>query len=234
MEVSAPPKSIKIWERGKMIGAGGYGRVYLARILPSHPLFLLYPYFLMAVKSAEYSQSSSLHHERYLFNKFRDCPHIIRFLGYDFSFEKDQILSNIFLEYASGGSLRHRIKVIARIDEIEARSYTKSILCGLRCIHARGYVHCDINASNILLVHGQAKIADLGLMRKVGKFQGKFIGTREYMPPESIESGEYGTSTDIWGLGCIVFEMLTEKDGNMRIWMNFTNYGECLKKRWIF
>ncbi|XP_047313634.1 mitogen-activated protein kinase kinase kinase 20-like, partial [Impatiens glandulifera] len=126
----------------------------------------------MEVKSAE-NKDSSLLHERDILSKFKGCPHIISLLGYDFTVEGTKVFTNIFLEYASGGTLHHRIQSSKTaecngIPEIEAKEYTLSILKGLRYIHESGYVHWMI------------------------------IGTPHYMPPESLNDGEYDTSTDIW------------------------------------
>ncbi|XP_047320752.1 mitogen-activated protein kinase kinase kinase 20-like [Impatiens glandulifera] len=213
MEESSP-ESMKLWERGRKLGAGGYGFVYLARPLAGHPLLLSDPLLeIMAVKSAKYTSSSTLRRESHLLKKFSDCPYIIRYLGCDSTVEEDETFRNIFMEYAPGGSLHDRIKSAAyrgtRISEIEAREVTECVLHGLRFIHSKGYVHCDIKTDNILIVKGKAKIGDLGLTIKVGKYPGKIIGTSNYMAPESIQSGEYMSSVDIWGLGCCLFEMIT-------------------------
>ncbi|XP_047320753.1 mitogen-activated protein kinase kinase kinase 20-like [Impatiens glandulifera] len=219
MEVSTP-ESMKLWERGRKLGAGGYGFVCLAHPLAGHPLFLPDSslQIVMAVKSAKYTSSSSLIRERNLFKKFKDCPHIIRYLGCDCTYEEDERFRNIFMQYAAGGSLHDRIKSAAsrgtRISEIEAREVTECVLHGLRFIHSKGYVHCDIKTDNILIVKGKAKIGDLGLTIKPGKYPGKIIGTRNYMAPESFKSGDYTSKADIWGLGCCLFEMIT----GVKIW----------------
>ena len=92
---------MSLWERLEKLGEGSFGVVSLGRPLKGHSL---YPSVqVMAVKSAEYPNSSSLLYERDLLLKFKDCPHIIGCLGYDFIVEGNKSFTNIFLEYASGG-----------------------------------------------------------------------------------------------------------------------------------
>ncbi|XP_047329702.1 mitogen-activated protein kinase kinase kinase 20-like [Impatiens glandulifera] len=203
---------MSLWERLEKLGEGSYGVVYLGRPLEGH---CLYPSIsIMAVKSAEYENPSSLLHERDILSKFKECPHIILLYGYDFTVEGTNIFTNIFLEYASGGTLHDRIQSSKTtkyngISEIEAKEYTLSILKGLRYIHESGYVHCDIKLENILMVDEKAKIGDFGMTIQPFNLPGMTLGTPHYMPPETLNDGEYDTSTDIWALGCSFFEMIT-------------------------
>lgn len=192
--------------RGRSIGKGAEGIVTLATTHNN---------FSIAVKSSLFSSSKSLQREIEFLNQFQDCSQIIRCLGADVTEEDNNIVYNILLEYAIGGSLAHRIAKKSGLPDFEVKKYSKSILLGLGVVHGRGFVHGDIKPHNILLVCTEktAKIADFGFANKVGNEdkKRKLKGTPMYMAPESVLDDEYGTPADIWAFGCTVFEMITGK-----------------------
>ncbi|KAG8373440.1 hypothetical protein BUALT_Bualt11G0024500 [Buddleja alternifolia] len=202
-----------IWKRGRKIGSGAFGSVYIGvRDESKIPL--------MAVKSAEFSRSKTLKKEAELLLNFELCPHIIDCYGADESVEHGERLYNVFLEYAPRGSLADYIeksKIRGGLHEDKVKKHTRSLLLGLSFIHNLGYIHRDINPSNILIdSKGNAKIADFGLAKKYRKKSEKkrskgCIGTILYMAPEIIEKEVYEPPVDIWALGCTVVEMITGK-----------------------
>ncbi|GMN40762.1 hypothetical protein TIFTF001_009988 [Ficus carica] len=214
----------KDWIRGQMLGKGGFGSVHMAFLKVGYgPEFEGCP-TIMAVKSAtEISAYNHLKMEKILLERFSDSPYIIRCFGDDITLTDDsQLVYNVFLELACG-SLIDLIKRAKEkggvLKESSVRLHTVSILNGLKRIHEEGFVHCDLKLENILLVRqGKAnggdtffvaKIADLGLTKRVGT---KSVGgTRSYWSPEIIKDNIQEQPSDIWALGCIVFEMLTGK-----------------------
>ncbi|CAK8562406.1 unnamed protein product [Lathyrus sativus] len=208
------------WVRGESVGRGSFATVHL--VLPkvtsnSTPT---------AVKTSEVSTSFSLKNERQILDRLGSCQQIIRCFGDEYTFENGQDYYNLFLEYASAGTLADQVKFHGgRIPEQDIRGYTRSIVEGLNHIHSKGFVHCDIKLQNILVFHdGEIKIADFGLARKSGEEQSRFEcrGTPLFMSPESVNNGEYESPADIWSLGCAVVEMVTgkpawsvEKDSSM-------------------
>jgi serine/threonine protein kinase len=94
------------------------------------------------------------------------------------------------------------------------KCYMKQILDGLHEIHFKKLMHRDIKAANMLLNNrGQIFIADLGLMTTTKReiFSNNVI-TRWYKPPEILlGSTQYSTEVDMWGIGCVLFEMITGK-----------------------
>ena len=215
-----------MWVRGRTLGRGHFGSVSLAlNLQQDNEKHNIDRPSIMAVKSAKLSESHSLLKERKLLHEFRYCPYIIRYFGADSTIENGEELYNIFLEYASNGSLADRIKSTGNkgLADCEVRQHTKSILTGLQYIHINGYVHCDIKPHNILLVgcpkscliprlkKETAKIADFGLSKKAKKrTKGNNLrGTPLYLAPESILSRQYKSHSDIWSLGCTVLQMIT-------------------------
>ncbi|KAF5188730.1 Mitogen-activated protein kinase kinase kinase [Thalictrum thalictroides] len=190
----------------------------------------------MAVKSAEISDSASLQKEREVLAELQQCPYVVRCYGEEFTDEKNgDMVYNLLLEYASGGTLAKLIKNSKQgeLSEFEIKHYTRSILRGLQYIHENGYVHLDINPNNILLVPClkknnkrkrnkgsgfDVKIADFGLAKRFQtcckerwRENSCLVGTPEYMSPESITHYKQEPPADIWALGCVVAEMVTGK-----------------------
>ena len=71
-------------------------------------------------------------------------------------------------------------------------------------------VHRDIKSRNVFLKMNQIKLGDMGVSRVLAEtFANTFLGTPFYMSPEMIRDSKYDAKSDIWALGCIVFEMVT-------------------------
>ncbi|KAI5684536.1 hypothetical protein M9H77_05764 [Catharanthus roseus] len=203
------------WVRGETLGRGSFGTVNLAipRVKTSASSGTSTPQ-LMAVKSCCASNFASLINEKSILDEFRDCPEIIQCYGDSYSYDNGEKLYNVFLEYASGGSLSDKLKNSSDrgLPEIQISNYTKGILRGLNRIHKKGFVHCDMKLQNILLSQdGAVKIADFGLAKRIGQASIGFElrGTPLYMSPEMVAGGNQGTPADIWAVGCLVAEMAT-------------------------
>ncbi|KAJ4963685.1 hypothetical protein NE237_023624 [Protea cynaroides] len=201
------------WKRGKSVGRGSFCSVNLAFRAGDCSLGELPQ--LMAVKSSAVSECSSLQREREILAHLRDCPEIVRCLGDDYTIENSRQFYNVFLEYASRGTLADLLKKSGgALPELDVRCYTRSILRGLRCIHESGFVHCDIKLQNILVYSApddsdDVKIADFGLAKKAGEVEKMNLrGTPLYMSPESIAYNEHEAPGDVWSLGCAVAEMM--------------------------
>ncbi|KAK9937827.1 hypothetical protein M0R45_014595 [Rubus argutus] len=211
------------WNRGKKIGEGGFGSVFVA--------FTKRPFMetdhmpeAMAVKSARITESKSIKYELEVFkdlnNQGGSCPFIIDHYGEEVTWsDEGEEVYNLALEVA-WGSLARLIKVLGHgLPETDVRRYTCDILEGVRHIHKCGYVHCDLKPDNILLVENEddddygyslvAKVADLGLAKKKDEIQDSWRGTPMYLSPEVVLCNEQEQPSDIWAVGCIVLEMLT-------------------------
>ncbi|KAB1214432.1 Mitogen-activated protein kinase kinase kinase 2 [Morella rubra] len=181
----------------------------------------------MAVKSAEVSVSGSLQKEKEVLDNVKGCPHVISCFGEEITIQENgQMVYNLLLEYASGGTLADLIEKSGAcgLPESDVKRYTKSILEGLRHIHLCGYVHCDLKPENILLVPttdtrntSVAKIGDFGLSKRSGQRKKRIDldhclrGTPLYVAPEAMSEGLQEPPSDIWALGCVVCKMLTGK-----------------------
>ncbi|TXG72392.1 hypothetical protein EZV62_000971 [Acer yangbiense] len=209
------------WLRGPILGKGAFGSVFLATSRNSKSRF--FPP-TMAVKSAEFSSSASLQKEKEILNNLLGCSHVVQCFGDETTFGRNgEMVYNVLLEYASGGTLADSIKKSngVGLPVSEVRLYTRCIVEGLCHVLDCDYVHCDLKPDNVLLVPNKsgagfvAKIGDFGLTKrgrqsKKHKFLSDYFrGTTMYLAPETVIDHIQELPSDVWSLGCVVREMLT-------------------------
>jgi serine/threonine-protein kinase len=118
--------------------------------------------------------------------------------------------------YVPGGSLRDRLDRERKLAPDEAVKIAVEVGAGLDYAHRNGFVHRDVKPENILFADGHALLADFGIAHvSLGPNSepltkgGVALGTPEYMSPEQASGSEdIGTPTDIYALGCVMYEML--------------------------
>ena len=143
-------------------------------------------------------------------------PHILQLHD---SGEVDGILYYV-MPFVEGESLRQRLDQEGRLPIATAIQFTAEVAAALDYAHERGIVHRDIKPENILLHTGQAVVSDFGIARAVDAAAGGqvltaltstgvAIGTPLYMSPEQIVGDPVDGRSDVYSLGCVLFEMLT-------------------------
>ena len=98
------------------------------------------------------------------------------------------------------------------LSESKAKSWIYQTLKALDFMHRNGIFHRDIKPENILIRNGQVKLADFGSCKYIFSKPPftEYISTRWYRSPECLlTDGYYNYKMDIWGLGCVFFEILT-------------------------
>ncbi|OMJ74017.1 hypothetical protein SteCoe_27172 [Stentor coeruleus] len=98
------------------------------------------------------------------------------------------------------------------IPEYKVKNYIYQVLKALEHMHRNGIFHRDIKPENVLVADDIIKLADFGSCRGVYSKQPytEYISTRWYRPPECLlTDGYYGAKMDLWGVGCVFFELLT-------------------------
>jgi hypothetical protein len=120
------------------------------------------------------------------------------------------------MPFIAGGSLRARLRADEPFSVPEVLALLTPVADALAYAHRRGIVHRDIKPENILIAEGHPLVADFGIAKAVSTAGGASLtrtgfglGTPGYMSPEQAAGvKELGPSTDIFSLGCVVYEML--------------------------
>ncbi|XP_022126242.2 serine/threonine-protein kinase Nek8-like [Pieris rapae] len=194
----------------KTIGQGTYGSVFLCERRKDKSLTI--------VKDIELNVKMQAHH--------KDCtnevkilatmnhPNIIQF--YNCHYTDSHVL--ICMEYATSGNLAEFMyqKCPRLIKQEEILFYYCQVLLGVNYIHGLDIIHRDLKAENILLSGKNGvlvKIGDFGISKMLAsaKKTSTVIGTPYYLAPELCEGKPYDTKSDIWALGCLLYEMCTHK-----------------------
>src|SRR5512136_2972168 len=203
------------------LGAGGMGEVYKARdtrldrdvaikVLPAH-------------LSANPEVRARFDREAHAISQLNH-PHICSL--HDIG--RQDGIDYLVMEYLEGETLAARLTK-GPLPLAEVLRHGIEIANALDCAHRAGIVHRDLKPGNIMLTRGGAKLMDFGLARStrlspvVGGLsgsptgsrpitaEGTIVGTFQYMAPEQLEGKEADARTDLWALGCVLYEMATGK-----------------------
>ncbi|MGH7499739.1 MAG: serine/threonine-protein kinase, partial [Gemmatimonadales bacterium] len=120
------------------------------------------------------------------------------------------------MPYLKGQSLRERLQKDGQLPPEDAVHIAVQVAEALAYAHGRGVVHRDIKPENILLEGGLAFVTDFGIARALEASAGEkltqsgiVLGTPTYMSPEqAVAGGAADGRSDIYGLGCVLYEML--------------------------
>ncbi len=120
----------------------------------------------------------------------------------------------LVLDYCPGGELFFHLSRFKRFPESVVRFYSAELVLALQHLHDSGIIYRDIKPENILLDRdGHLKLGDFGLAKdginQATSGAQSVCGTPEYMAPEVISKAGHGTAVDWWGLGMLMYEMLT-------------------------
>ncbi|NXB47978.1 M3K3 kinase, partial [Leucopsar rothschildi] len=209
------PSAPMNWRRGKLLGQGAFGRVYLCYDVDTGRE-LAAKQVQFDPESPETSKEvSALECEIQLLKNLQH-ERIVQYYGC--LRDRAEKTLTIFMEYMPGGSVKDQLKAYGALTENVTRRYTRQILEGVSYLHSNMIVHRDIKGANILRDSaGNVKLGDFGASKRLqticmsGTGIRSVTGTPYWMSPEVISGEGYGRKADVWSLGCTVVEMLTEK-----------------------
>ncbi|MDD2620124.1 MAG: protein kinase [Syntrophomonadaceae bacterium] len=120
----------------------------------------------------------------------------------------------IVMEYVEGKTLKELIEEEAPLGLEKAIDIAIMICDGIHHAHTKGIIHRDIKPYNILITRdGMVKVADFGIAQAISKktitFGGDIVGSVHYIAPEQAKGEAISPATDIYSLGCVLYEMVT-------------------------
>ena len=141
---------------------------------------------------------------------------------------RQEDIDYLVMEYLEGETLAARLAK-GPLPTTEVLRHGVEIANALDCAHRSGIVHRDLKPGNIMITKAGAKLMDFGLARTIAPpssagalsesptasrpltAKGTIVGTFQYMAPEQLEGKEADARTDLWALGCVLYEMATGK-----------------------
>lgn len=204
---------------GKVIGEGSYSSVYLAKEVSTGLEFAIKvcdKKHILKEKKSEY-----IMREKAVLTRMNH-PYIIR-LHYTFQ-DTDRLY--FVLQYARKGELLFYLNKLSSFDMPCSRFYAAEVVEALEYLQSQGVIHRDLKPENILLnEHMHILITDFGSSKivkdeqvdgdnnaaggKAAARRNSFVGTAQYVSPEVLNCKKAYYSSDLWALGCIIFQFLS-------------------------
>src|ERR1700693_1281424 len=219
MPLSAGTK-LGTYEVLSAIGAGGMGEVYQA-----HDSNLRRDVAIKVLTEA-------FAHDADRLSRFRREAQLLAALNHSniatiYGLEDSNGTSYLVMELVPGETLAQRIKRDGAVPIEEALTIGKQIAEALEAAYEKGIIHRDLKPANVKLTpEGKVKVLDFGLAKafagdesgsdpsnsptlsQAATMQGVILGTAAYMSPEQARGKSVNKATDIWALGCVLFELL--------------------------
>ncbi|XP_037626465.1 serine/threonine-protein kinase Nek1 isoform X2 [Sebastes umbrosus] len=206
------------YEKLKKIGEGSFGKAILVKSKEDGHQYVIKEIGISAMSSKERQESRK--EVAVLANMSH--PNIVQ---YKESFEEGGCLY-IVMDYCEGGDLFKKINSQKGVlfSEEQIMNWFVQICLALKHVHDRKILHRDIKSQNIFLTKdGTVQLGDFGIARVLNstvELARTCIGTPYYLSPEICENKPYNNKSDIWALGCVLYEMCTLKHafeaGNMK------------------
>ncbi|KAJ1527849.1 hypothetical protein ONE63_007789 [Megalurothrips usitatus] len=191
----------------RTVGKGAFGTAVLYRKEPEGALVVIKQVAVLELSAAE--RVRALNEARVL--ALLSHRNVVRYLG---SWERDGCLL-LEMEFAGGGTLAQllaaRAARSAPLSERRALSLFGQVVAAIRHMHAHSVLHRDLKTENIFLTKDNVvKVGDFGISKVMGtQVQAETVlGTPYYLSPEMCEGLQYDQKSDVWALGCVLYELL--------------------------
>uniref|UniRef100_A0A8C4R4I0 non-specific serine/threonine protein kinase n=1 Tax=Eptatretus burgeri TaxID=7764 RepID=A0A8C4R4I0_EPTBU len=208
---------MECFEKLRTVGSGSFGRALLVRKRQDGQLYVIKQIDLSQLCGRLRCEALS---EARVLSTLRH-PHVVSYHG---SFQESESLC-IVMDYCEGGDLFQRINTQKGIPFCEEQvvHWLAQLCLALKYIHERKILHRDIKSQNIFLNKGMVKLGDFGIARVLNsttELARTCIGTPYYLSPEICENKPYNHKSDMWALGCVLYELCTLRHafeaGNMK------------------
>lgn len=196
-----------MFEIGKPLGKGKFGRVYLTKERSTGYICALKVLHKCELQKGKVEKQ--VRREIEIQSNLRH-PNILRLFGHF----HDSKRIFLILEFAGKGELYKHLRRETKFPEWKAAQYIAQMAAALKYLHKKHVMHRDIKPENILVgIHGELKIADFGWsVHAPNNRRNTMCGTLDYLPPEMIKGGSednfYSQAVDLWSLGVLTYEFL--------------------------
>lgn len=194
------------YEFVRSIGQGMYGQVFLAKHKEENRNYAIKR---INFKDIDEKDRKNLENEVLLLKELKH-PNIV---SYKDSFLDKENFYNIVMIYCDGGDIYSKIKNAKNkhFSESDILDWLVQLCLALSYIHDKKILHRDLKPQNIFIQNeNKIRIGDFGIAKifnQTKEMAGSMIGTPLYMSPEQYNGKKYGFKSDIWSLGCCLFEM---------------------------
>ncbi|KAM4742599.1 serine/threonine-protein kinase Nek3 [Anableps anableps] len=190
----------------RVIGEGSFGRAVLVQCRNTQDKYVLKEIQL----PKNQSKLKSSRREAVLLSRMRH-PNIVAFRE---AFEGDGLLC-IVMEYCGRGDLLQRIQQ-QKSSQFTVENILKwfaQMCAGAKHIHDKRVLHRDLKSKNIFLTDdGSVKLGDFGsacILNSSRAYAHTYVGTPYYVAPEIWDNKPYNNKSDVWSLGCVLYELCT-------------------------
>jgi 3-phosphoinositide dependent protein kinase-1 len=206
---AAPPVARKLvysdFQEGRVLGTGSYSTVRLCtRDGKEYAMKIMEKKLILKEKKEKFAKM-----ERDILNLLSH-PNVV---GMHWCFQDEYSLFFV-LDYCSGGELFQLLRELGSLS-LECGTFVLAeIVCALSHIHGHGVIHRDLKPENILLSsEGRIKVSDFGAacFANDDSLRKTFCGTAQYVSPEMLNEQNTCLGSDLWALGCIVYQIFSGK-----------------------
>jgi len=200
------------YELGKRLGRGSFATVYLARHKATDKKVVV-----KRLDRIQQHQEDQVQNEVDMMKQAGWHPNLVSYKGH-YRTRASNILC-IVMGYCEGGTLADVLKSMESgvyLTEEQIMGWFIQLVMAVHHLHERNIIHRDLKPGNIFLnkTHTIIRVGDMGISKSMSnsiEMATTMMGTPYYMSPELMASRPYSTKSDIWSLGCILYEMAARK-----------------------